>query len=211
MNHITGRKTLRSGLVAALLAAIAAPAAAQLEIGGRAFESNDAAPAAAPATAGDDLTRRIQRDLVALGYEPGSINGEMSVDTAVAISRFQAENGLEVSGEVSPQLAGILAARVGAMRDGGQAAAAPATAAGQAAAPPSASAQSGADCVPKAAEEASDASRNASRLARAGGRLFSRFGGDEARAQVADATATAADVAEVADVVSDLTACEPGG
>jgi peptidoglycan hydrolase-like protein with peptidoglycan-binding domain len=198
MKRIRAPEALRISLVAALLAAAAVPAAAQLEIGGQPFDSNDAAPTnAAPAAGVDDLTRRIQRDLVALGYEPGSISGEMNVDTAVAISRFQAENGLEVSGEATPQLAGILAARVGAMRDGGQAPAQPGAAS--------------ADCVPKAAEEAADTSRNAGRLARAGGRLFSRFGGDRAKEQVADATRTATDVAEVADVVSDLTECEPGG
>jgi peptidoglycan hydrolase-like protein with peptidoglycan-binding domain len=205
MKRIRGPEALRISLVAALLAAAAVPAAAQLEIGGQPFESNDAASAdAAPATGGDDLTRRIQRDLVALGYEPGSISGEMNVDTAVAISRFQAENGLEVSGEATPQLAGILAARVGAMRDGGQAQAEP----GAASVPTSGAAS--ADCVPRAAE-AADTSRNAGRLARAGGRLFSRFGGDRAKEQVADATRTATDVAEVADVVSDLAECEPGG
>ena len=34
----------------------------------------------------DDLTQMIQQDLVALGYDPGEVNGEMTVETIVAIS-----------------------------------------------------------------------------------------------------------------------------
>ena len=62
-------------------------------------------PAAAIA---DDLTRMIQKDLVALGYDPGNIQGEMSTETVVAISKFQAENNMEITGEASPQLAGVI-------------------------------------------------------------------------------------------------------
>ncbi len=60
----------------------------------------------------DDLTQMVQRHLQALGYDPGNTDGEMSLETTIAISQFQAEKGLEVTGEVSPQLAGILAAEV---------------------------------------------------------------------------------------------------
>jgi peptidoglycan hydrolase-like protein with peptidoglycan-binding domain len=52
----------------------------------------------------------IQQDLTALGYDTGGATGEMTTTTAVAISRFQAEHGLEVTGEASPQLAGIVKA-----------------------------------------------------------------------------------------------------
>lgn len=58
--------------------------------------------------AADELTQIIQEDLAALGYDVGEVNGELSTKTAIAISRFQAENGLEVTGEASPQLAGII-------------------------------------------------------------------------------------------------------
>lgn len=47
-----------------------------------------------------------------LGYETGNRRGEMSTERIVAISRFQAENDMPVTGEPSAQLAGILAARV---------------------------------------------------------------------------------------------------
>jgi len=59
----------------------------------------------------DDLTKMIQEELTALGYDTGNVNGEFSTETAVAISQFQAENGLEVTGEASPQLAGIIQAK----------------------------------------------------------------------------------------------------
>lgn len=60
----------------------------------------------------DDLVLMIQQDLQSLGYEVGETAGELSVETAVAISRFQAEHDLEVTGEPSPQLAGIVKATI---------------------------------------------------------------------------------------------------
>ena len=66
-----------------------------------------------PALAGaDELTQMVQQDLVTLGYNPGATNGEMTTTTIVAISKFQAENDLEVTGEVTPQLAGVLKAAI---------------------------------------------------------------------------------------------------
>jgi len=66
-----------------------------------------------PATAGaDDLTQMVQQDLVAAGYGPLDTDGEVTTATIVAISKFQAENDLEVTGEVTPQLAGILKAAI---------------------------------------------------------------------------------------------------
>ena len=60
----------------------------------------------------DKLTEIIQKDLTTLGYEPGNTKGEMTTATAIAISKFQAENGLEVTGEPSPQLAGVVKSRL---------------------------------------------------------------------------------------------------
>ena len=63
-----------------------------------------------------NLTESIQRHLQALGYDVGDTNGEMSMSTAIAISTFQAEKGMAVTGEVSPQLLGILSAEVDSRR-----------------------------------------------------------------------------------------------
>ena len=60
----------------------------------------------------DDLTKIIQEDLTAMGYEAGEASGERTVQTAIAISQFQAEYDLEVTGEPSPQLAGIIKAKM---------------------------------------------------------------------------------------------------
>lgn len=58
----------------------------------------------------DELTQMVQQDLTTLGYDPGESNGEVSTKTIVAISKFQAEHKLEVTGEVTPQLVGIVKA-----------------------------------------------------------------------------------------------------
>jgi hypothetical protein len=75
-----------------------------------------AAPAAArPSSASlmtGDLTQSVQNMLRALGYDPGAADGQLSTETIIAISQFQAEKGLGVTGEVTPQLVGILAAEV---------------------------------------------------------------------------------------------------
>jgi peptidoglycan hydrolase-like protein with peptidoglycan-binding domain len=79
-----------------------------------------------PGLAGaDELTAIVQKDLTTLGYETGGTDGELTVQTAVAVSRFQAENGMEVTGEITPQLSGVIKA---AISKPGQAVAAPAAA-----------------------------------------------------------------------------------
>lgn len=59
-----------------------------------------------------DLIRQVQEYLVILGYEPGNIDGVLDELTQIAISQFQAEQGLPVTGEPSLQLAALLADRV---------------------------------------------------------------------------------------------------
>jgi hypothetical protein len=63
----------------------------------------------------DELLARIQRDLLALGYDPGNTDGVQSRETVAAIISFQRDNDLELTGEPSPQLAGVLAAAVDAL------------------------------------------------------------------------------------------------
>jgi hypothetical protein len=88
--------------------------------GAVALPAPSAAPAqTAPSASGlsvalrsDDLTETTQNYLQALGYETGNTSGELSIETTIAISQYQAENGLEVTGEVSAQLVDRLAADV---------------------------------------------------------------------------------------------------
>jgi peptidoglycan hydrolase-like protein with peptidoglycan-binding domain len=57
------------------------------------------------------MTLMIQQNLATLGYDV-SPSGVPDTKTAIAISKYQAENDMPVTGEASPQLAGILAAKV---------------------------------------------------------------------------------------------------
>lgn len=66
---------------------------------------------------GDEMTKRVQLDLVALGYDPGNIQGEATDQTVAAIAQFQAERDMPVTGEVSPLLAGVLTAAVNEQRN----------------------------------------------------------------------------------------------
>lgn len=189
----TARRTTRTSALLAALFIASGPASAQLEIGGQPFDSSTSS-----AGSETNLTQMIQRDLVVLGYDPGSISGEMDVTTAVAISKFQAENNIAVTGEASPQLAGILSARVGALRNG--------TAQGPAAAnsaTPSldgtAGSESGSDCLREVADDTADTSRKL-------GRLFGRLGGRGSQQEIAEAAADAADVVEA---VGDFSDCQP--
>jgi peptidoglycan hydrolase-like protein with peptidoglycan-binding domain len=59
-----------------------------------------------------DSVRPISVQNPLLPYEPGNTDGEASVQTTIAISSFQSDNGLEVTGEVTPQLAGVLQSKV---------------------------------------------------------------------------------------------------
>lgn len=60
----------------------------------------------------DGLLVRIQQHLVALGYEPGNPDGVLDPMTRWAISEFQADHDLAVTGEPSAELEGLLAAEV---------------------------------------------------------------------------------------------------
>ncbi|MGE0623172.1 MAG: peptidoglycan-binding domain-containing protein [Pseudomonadales bacterium] len=68
-----------------------------------------AAPAAAASAGTDTVTLTVQEKLAALGYKV-TPSGTMDTETAIAISQYQAENNLPVTGEPTPQLAGILSA-----------------------------------------------------------------------------------------------------
>lgn len=65
---------------------------------------------------GGSLTESVQKHLQALGYDVGAVDGEASLDTTIAISTFQAEKGMAVTGEVTPQLLGVLSAEVDSRR-----------------------------------------------------------------------------------------------
>lgn len=151
----------------------------------------------APLVLADELVQMIQKDLVTLGYDPGSIDGELTTKTQIAISKFQTDNDIPATGEASPQLAGVTASKVDQMRNGGQQKQVQASAEEAAAAD--------VNCQQKKAEESAEKRQKATgfrRLAGAGTRLLGRFGKNEAASAASDvyvAGSAAGDAAVAAD------------
>jgi localization factor PodJL len=56
---------------------------------------------------------RAQQLLVKLGYNVGEPNGKMGARTANAIRLFQLQQGLKVTGEVSPELLAAMQSKAG--------------------------------------------------------------------------------------------------
>jgi peptidoglycan hydrolase-like protein with peptidoglycan-binding domain len=152
----------------------------------------------------DELTKQVQRDLVVLGYDPGSISGEATIETATAIAKFQAEHGLEITGNASPQVAERLATEVQGMR-GGTRAASPAPAQAPEKSPPTDPAARQAaqqvclqDKIAKR-QEAQKKKRGLGRLMSAVSRTASRMGNH-------DVSQTVSDVYSASQTADDLSA-----
>lgn len=163
----------------------------------------------------DDLVKMIQQDLITLGYDPGSTDGEATMQTMVAISAFQAERDLEVTGEASPQLAGVIKAAIDQQNESavGASAAAPAL-------DPATLQAARQTCIQQkiaAKNEANKKKRGLGSLMRAVGRTAARVGGDvgydiaRTTHDIYDVNATAADLESAAKDLglaeSDLEEC----
>lgn len=166
----------------------------------------------------DGLTRIIQQDLATLGYDTGNTDGELSTETVVAISKFQSENDLAVTGEPSPQLAGVIKAKLKEARP--PSAASTAAPAAQSAQDPAAARAAQQACLQEkiaAAQESNQKKRGFGSLMRAAGRVAGRMGGDvgydiaRTTRDVYDVNATSADLASAAKDLgiteSDIEAC----
>lgn len=158
----------------------------------------------ASAFADEGLVEMAQKDLVALGYDPGNIQGEMSTETIVAVSKFQAEHDMEVTGEVTPQLVGALRAALKQKYQPAPTAAAAAPA--PAAAPAAASAAQTPDqqqaslqarqqaCLQEkyaAAQERQKTKRGLMRMLNAVSRTSNQLGGSEVARTIGAASSTA--------------------
>ncbi len=75
------------------------------------FSVGDGSPATVT-TSPEDLLRQIQLNLATLGYSPGNTNGVLDTITQIAISQYEAEKGMKVTGEPSQAVAQRLAADV---------------------------------------------------------------------------------------------------
>lgn len=161
-----------------------------------------AALGAAEFAAADELAKMAQQELVALGYDPGNSDGEVTPQTVMAIAKFQAEHEMEVTGEVSPQLVGALRA---AARKQQQATAGPAAAN---AAPPidqqadlRARQQACLQEKMAAAQEAQKKKRGFGSLLRAATRTAGRFAGVETAQEISQ---TSRDVYDINATAEDL-------
>lgn len=164
----------------------------------------------------DDLTAQVQKDLVALGYDPGTISGDMTPATTVAVAKFEQDRGLKVSGSVSPEVAVALSAEVARQRSGG-----PVTASATSAAPAASDTEmlraAQQACLQEklaGAQEAQKKKRGLGRLFNAVARTATQFGNSDLQQlgwDVYDANATYDDLAGAARDLglaeSDIEAC----
>ena len=151
---------------------------------------------------GDELTQIVQQDLTTLGYDPGVADGVAGTRTIIAVSRFQAEHGLEVTGEITPQLAGRIKAAITQKANAGGSVQASAT---------TSPAQSEADlkarqeaCLQEKVEAAKQAQQTKSGLSKlfsAVSRTASRYGGSEVASQIAT---TSDDASSINATINDL-------
>ncbi|MEE4144867.1 MAG: peptidoglycan-binding protein [Halieaceae bacterium] len=160
----------------------------------------------AGATLADELTQIVQQDLTALGYDTGGTDGNATTKTIIAVSRFQSEHGLEVTGEITPQLAGVIKAAMS--KQGGSSATPPAPAASTTQISPQ---QAQADlkarqqaCLQQkvaAAEERARMKSGLGKLLSAVSRTASRFGAGDVATGI---STTTSDASSINATITDL-------
>lgn len=156
----------------------------------------------------DELTKMIEQDLARLGYDTGPVDGEETLETTIAISKFQAEHQLDVTGEVSPELArSLMAAEPGG---GGASATGSAVAATTAEASAPAVTETSDEALQAAQQaclqEKMMAAQEAQKKKRGFGRLLSAVTREAFRAGDYDLARTASDVYSVNATADDLAA-----
>ena len=154
----------------------------------------------------DELTQIVQQDLTAMGYDTGGTDGTATTKTIIAVSRFQSEHNLEVTGEITPQLAGVIKATMSKQSS-------PATASNAAAAATTqvSPQQAGADlkarqeaCLQEKVAAAEDMARMKSGLSKlfsAVSRTASRYGAGDVATEI---STTTSDASSVNATITDL-------
>lgn len=154
---------------------------------------------------GDDLIQMVQADLITLGYDPGTANGEATTKTIIAVAKFQAEHNQEPTGEITPQLAGVIQAAIAQQKNPSNAtqlaAAAPQTTPEQDQASLRARQQACLQEKAAAAEKANSVKRGLGKLFSAVSRTTSQFGAPDVAGQI---SSTTSDVYSVDASVSDI-------
>ena len=149
----------------------------------------------------DELTQMIQQDLATLGYDAGEANGEATMKTIVAISKFQSEKNLEVTGEVTPQLVGIVKAEITKQNGSGSVASVPVAAAATSPADLQAAQQACIQKKIKKAEKSQKKKRGFGSLMRAVSRTASQIGNNSVATDIAE---TSSDLYDVNATAADL-------
>jgi len=176
-------------------------------------------------SAADNMTMMVEQELDRLGYATGPVDGEETLETTIAISKFQAENNLYVTGEVSSDLVrSLMTAQPGGSSSAPAAAPAAVPAPTPAAAPDPAALQAAQNACLQEKMEAAQAKRKKKRgfgsLMRAVTNTARRYGGGsdlagqvaETSSDVYNANATAADWERAAEDLGltedDIAACQ---
>lgn len=166
-----------------------------------------------PVAFSDELTQIVQQDLTALGYDTGGVDGTATTKTAIAVSRFQAEHNMPVTGEITPQLAGVIKASMsqrGAPASGPQTAMAPAAQPVTAEDPAALKARQEACLQEKvaAAQESARMKSGFSKLLSAVSRTASQYGAGDTAAQISsttnEATSIDATITDLEGAAKDL-------
>ncbi len=79
-----------------------------MKIGISAIAISCFATLATQSVSADELTLMVEQDLDRLGYATGPVDGEETMETVIAISKYQSEANLPVTGAVTPELARAL-------------------------------------------------------------------------------------------------------
>ncbi len=164
----------------------------------------------------DELTLMVEQDLDRLGYATGPVDGEETMETVIAISKFQSEANLPVTGAVSPELARALMTQTESPSGG---ASATETAAPQQAQDPAALQAAQQACLQEkvaAAQSSQKKKRGLGSLMRAVTRNVGFDSGmTETMNEAYNANATAADLASAAKDLGltedDVAACQNPG
>jgi peptidoglycan hydrolase-like protein with peptidoglycan-binding domain len=144
-------------------------------------------------TFADELTKIVQQDLATLGYDPGTADGSSTTKTIIAVSKFQSEHNMEVTGEITPQLAGVIQAAI-SRKNSPTSTAQPAAAVQNQMTPAQAQADLKARqqaCLQKKVDDAQKSAQMKSgfgKLFNAVSRTTSRFVGGDTAAQIATTT-----------------------
>lgn len=155
----------------------------------------------------DELTQQLQMNLIKLGYDPGSIDGEATTATAIAVSQYQSDRDMPVTGAVSPMLANLVTTDANNIGNGRSAALPSGGAATVSTQDPDALQAAQEKCLQDkiaAAQSANKTKRGLGKLIRVIARTASRQGNHDVSRAASDVYRVNADASDLASAAKDL-------